>query len=165
MERIWAPWRMTYLEGEQGIDPCFLCRLGAAGGNDGLVIWRGRLVYALLNAYPYASGHVLVAPYAHVGDMMALPDETLHELVAAVRMIVAALGSEYAPQGFNLGANLGGAAGAGHAEHLHVHVVPRWRGDTNFMTVTGDARVLPEALERTAERLRRAIAQNQETSA
>jgi ATP adenylyltransferase len=163
VQRLWAPWRIEYLEREAHTDRCFLCESAASepSGN-GLVIWRGTLVYALLNAYPYANGHVLVAPYEHQGDLLEVSAQTLDELMAGVRLTMRALQSAYGPEGYNLGMNLGRAAGAGQAEHLHIHVVPRWLGDTNFMTAAADARVIPEALGRTAERLRRAVALIQE---
>jgi len=182
MDQLWAPWRMAYLEsGATAAGGCFLCALGrggidappaaagdrsaghpphAAAPDDALdiVIWRGVRVYALLNAYPYANGHVMVAPYAHEGALDALDDPTAAELMAATRLIIRALRQAYQPQGFNVGANLGVAAGAGFGDHVHLHIVPRWGGDTNFMTTTGQARVIPEALADTAERLRAAVA-------
>jgi ATP adenylyltransferase len=158
---------MSYLEDSRPSVGCFLCDLGAeepvrrvgvATDADGeLALWLGREVYALLNAYPYANGHVMVAPYAHVADLDELPAATAAEMMSTVRLMIRALRRTYHPQGFNVGANLGSAAGAGFADHLHFHVVPRWSGDTNFMTATGDTRVLPEALDETARRVRAAI--------
>jgi ATP adenylyltransferase len=166
MQQLWAPWRMTYLEGgEAGSPACFLCAYGEpapdgrpVGGPD-LVVWRGERVYALLNAYPYSNGHVLVAPYRHEGDLLALDEPTTGELMAAVRRLVGALRRAYRPEGFNVGANLGRVAGAGFGDHLHLHVVPRWAGDTNFMSTTAGTRVIPESLEETARRLRAALAE------
>jgi len=162
MEQLWAPWRMAYLSGGERADGCFLCALGAGGapgGPDDLVVWRGERVFALLNAYPYANGHLMVAPIAHEGELDRLERRTAAELIAAVQRMVRTLRRTYGPEGFNVGANLGAAAGAGFGDHLHLHVVPRWRGDTNFMTTTAGTRVIPEALGDTARRLREAIAE------
>jgi ATP adenylyltransferase len=179
MEQLWAPWRMAYLKRRGMPDPgCFLCafgqRIAAVGtgenevdqvspdvsGSDAtdLVVWRGRHVYALLNAFPYASGHVLVTPYVHEGMLDRLDTATAAELMEGTRLLIRALRLVYQPEGFNVGANLGTAAGAGFGDHLHMHIVPRWGGDTNFMTTTGDARVLPEALEDSARRIQAALA-------
>jgi ATP adenylyltransferase len=159
METLWAPWRLPYLEGATAEAGCFLCAAGREGGAAELVVWRGEQVYALLNAYPYANGHVMVAPYAHEGDLLALDEPTARELMAGVRRMLAGLRRAYGPAGFNVGANLGRAAGAGFGDHLHLHIVPRWSGDTNFMTTTAATRVIPEALEVTAQRLRAALAE------
>ena len=149
---------MAYLEGGENREGCFLCDYGSGTGGEDVVVWRGQYVYALLNAYPYANGHVMVAPYAHEGDLTTLDTPVSAELMAAVRLSIRALRLAYDPEGFNVGANLGVAAGAGYADHLHLHVVPRWRGDTNFMSATGETRVIPEALGETARRLRTALA-------
>lgn len=152
---------MAYLSGGEAASPgCFLCTLGVSTPEaaQDLVLWRGERVYALLNAYPYANGHVMVAPYAHEGDLLALDEPTAQALLAGVRRVLAALRRAYDPPGFNVGANLGQAAGAGFGDHLHVHVVPRWSGDTNFMTTTAGTRVIPEALADTAARLRTILA-------
>lgn len=162
MQRLWAPWRMPYLQGETETNPCFLCEAGAGRGGAGLVVWRGRLVFAMLNGYPYANGHVMIAPYVHEGDLTRLESDAARELVDAARIVIAALRTTYGPEGFNVGANLGAAAGAGLAAHLHLHVVPRWIGDTNFMTTTGETRVIPEDLGATAARLRAALSHDQE---
>ncbi len=173
MDYLWAPWRMTYLQGAGAAeDDCFMCALGAEldsgerrrtgealGEPDDYVVWRGERAYAVLNLYPYASGHVLVVPTAHEGALDRLDGATAAELMEATRLVIRALRLAYQPQGFNVGANLGAAAGAGFGEHLHIHVVPRWGGDTNFMTTTGQVRVLPEALADTARRLRAALAE------
>lgn len=167
---------MAYLEGDHvppsGAKDCFFCAIGSGTASvPGLdppdngtpestgVVWRGRAVFALLNAFPYANGHVMVAPYEHQADLVALSDEVASEIMAGVRIVLAALGQTYHPEGFNVGINLGAAAGAGFADHLHVHVVPRWAGDTNFMTTIGGSRVIPEDLKRTALRVRRAVLQ------
>jgi ATP adenylyltransferase len=175
VEQLWSPWRLAYLSAEpgDGDQECFLCVVGAgASAVAGLdraaesgVIWRGEHTYVLLNAYPYANGHVMVAPYEHEGDLTALPEEVGAELMAALRLTIRALRLVYKPEGFNVGANLGSAAGAGFGDHVHFHVVPRWSGDTNFMTTVGGSRVIPEKLEDTAARLRSAVVQLLSTEA
>ena len=148
MEHLFAPWRFTYVSESKNDSGCIFCA-AAKGGEETLTVFRGGRVFALLNRYPYTSGHVMVAPYEHVGDISLLDGATAAELMAVGRMLVGALRRIYHPEGFNLGLNLGEAAGAGIEEHLHLHVVPRWRGDTNFMTVNADVRVIPEDLHAT----------------
>jgi ATP adenylyltransferase len=158
MKQLWAPWRMAYLEDHNHQQSCFLCDVGAGVSGEPIVVWRGVRVYALLNAYPYANGHVMVAPYRHEGQLDALDEDEAVELLAIARQVIRALRATYHPEGFNLGANLGAAAGAGLGEHLHLHIVPRWDRDTNFMTTTAETRVIPETLEDTARRVREALA-------
>ncbi|HLH28187.1 MAG TPA: HIT domain-containing protein, partial [Acidimicrobiales bacterium] len=169
LEQIWAGWRGDYVAAsppgepvrpagpEPGDDPahCVFCRIVASGdpSPDNGVLWRGSLVLAVLNAYPYASGHLMVLPLRHARSVGDLSDDEAHELWSGLRQGVAALETAYAPEGVNLGANLGRAAGAGIPRHLHLHAVPRWVGDTNFMTTVAGVRVLPEALPVTWERL------------
>ena len=152
---LWAPWRIEYIRGPKD-GACFLCDKGAAASAADHVVYRGQRCYVLLNDFPYNSGHLLVAPYRHVGDLLELTAEERNELMALMTRGTAVLGRLMSPQGFNLGFNLGEAAGAGLAEHVHGHVVPRWAGDTNFMSVLSDTRVVPEALEATAEMVRAA---------
>lgn len=123
---------------------------------EALVIWRGASVFALMNRYPYTSGHLMVAPYAHKDSIELLDAATQAELMTALTKSVKVLRQVYKPEGFNIGANLGSAAGAGFGEHIHFHIVPRWVGDTNFMSTLGEVRVLPEDLETTWERIRSA---------
>ncbi len=172
LEQLWAGWRSEYIAsatpapapaGDQpvpGDDPehCVFCRIVASGdpSPDNGVVWRGERVLAVLNAYPYASGHLMLVPLRHVRSLGELADDEAHELWSGLRRGVEALESAYAPEGVNLGANLGRAAGAGIPRHLHLHVVPRWVGDTNFMTAVAEVRVLPEALPVSWERLHRA---------
>jgi ATP adenylyltransferase len=149
---------MSYIAGSMNAPGCFLCAGSVAPAVDDarlFVLYRASQVFALLNLYPYNSGHVLVAPYAHLGDLAQLPDETGHALFDLTRRVVAVLQEEYHPDGFNVGLNLGRPAGAGLPVHLHVHVVPRWAGDTNFMPVVGETKVLPETLDQTWARLRK----------
>ncbi|MGV8042477.1 MAG: HIT domain-containing protein [Thermoanaerobaculaceae bacterium] len=156
MQRLFAPWRYSYVSGASTAPGCVLCR-AAEGGADTLTLGRTGRAVALLNRFPYTSGHAMVAPVQHCASFAGLDPETMAELMALTQRVVRALEAVYQPHGFNLGMNLGEPAGAGIADHLHVHVVPRWRGDTNFMTVAGDVRVLPEDLERTWARLREAL--------
>ena len=146
---LWAPWRLEYVQHADELDRCVFCE-----PEEELLVHRGAHALVVLNKFPYASGHVLVAPNRHLGDFGLLDDaeaRAVHRLAAAA---IEALRAEYAPHGFNLGWNVGRVAGAGIEDHVHQHVVPRWNGDTSFMPVLGDVKVLPEALVRTAERLR-----------
>ena len=138
---------------------CFLCEKPREDDDErNLVVARRTRVFAVLNLYPYNTGHVLVAPYAHGGDLVALAPETAADLMSLTQELVGALREEYRPDAFNVGMNLGRPAGAGLPDHLHVHIVPRWNGDTNFMPVLAETKVLPESLEQTFARLSRALA-------
>ena len=138
---------------------CFLCQKPRESEDErNLIVARRERVYAVLNLYPYNTGHVLVAPYQHGGDLVALAPETAADLMALTQVVVGALRGEYRPDAFNVGMNLGRPAGAGVPDHLHVHIVPRWNGDTNFMPVLAETKVLPESLEQTYARLSRALA-------
>lgn len=154
MERIWAPWRVEYIfnEDHQG---CIFC-LDASRERDReqLVLKRTSLSLVMLNRYPYTNGHLLAAPLRHTADLDSLTDAETLDLMRSVSLCRSILEKEVAPQGFNIGMNLGRAAGAGVADHLHVHIVPRWNGDTNFMTVVGDIRVVPEGLLSAYDRLK-----------
>lgn len=152
---LWAPWRIEYIRGPKA-DACFLCDKGARATAADHVVYRGQCCYVLLNDFPYNSGHLLVAPYRHVGGLAELTDQERNELMGLMTRSTVVLTRLMSPQGFNLGFNLGEAAGAGLADHVHGHVVPRWQGDTNFMSVLSDLRVVPEALDATAEGLRAA---------
>ena len=161
---LWAGWRNEYVSSVAGGSPpqseheCVFCRILASGEPDEVtyVLWRGRFCVAVLNAYPYNSGHLMVMPLRHIGDLESLEPEESAELWQAVTTGVRALKAAYAPGGVNVGANLGRAAGAGVPDHLHVHCLPRWGGDTNFVTTLAEIRVLPESLPVTWERLRAA---------
>ncbi len=154
MQRLWAPWRLQYVTAADSTPGCFLCVKQAENRDaENLILLRGVRVFALLNLFPYNTGHVLVAPYAHGGDLGALDAEPAMEMTALTQRLVRALGAEYRPDGFNVGMNLGRVAGAGLPDHLHMHIVPRWGGDTNFMTVTGETKVMPETLDQTYARL------------
>jgi ATP adenylyltransferase len=156
LERLWTPWRREYVTGTPSA-ACFLCSLAAAASADdeaNLVLHREAGVLVLLNRYPYNPGHLLVAPYSHTGDFAGLEPGLRDVLFALVQRGTAALVTSYEPGGFNVGMNLGRVAGAGVPDHLHLHVVPRWAADSNFMTVTAETRVLPETLAETYRRLR-----------
>ena len=155
MERLWTPWRRAFVEGADNRSAeCFLCAIVAEHDDrKNLVPFRGERVFVLLNLYPYNSGHLMVAPYAHTGDLANLDVAIANELMQVTQRSIDVLQRAYRPDAFNLGMNLGTPAGAGVPDHLHVHVVPRWTGDTNFMPVLGETKVLPESLEQTYERL------------
>ena len=158
MERLWAPWRLQYVAKEKS-GGCIFCEKPLDGDDRAsYVVHRGTLSYVLLNAFPYNNGHIMVAPFAHIADLEELPPDTLHEMMDLAQLATRALKSSFNPDGLNLGFNLGAAAGAGIKDHLHLHLVPRWVGDTNFMPVVGDVRVIPESLEQTFDKLTEAFA-------
>lgn len=161
VDRLWAGWRLPYVarvDADHRDGPCIFCRLPELPGEESLLVERGAHNYTVLNLYPYNSGHLMVVPYRHVGEVEALTEEESAELMLLTRRATAALRSEYSPDGTNLGMNLGRAAGAGLPDHLHLHVLPRWGGDTNFVTLIGGAKVLPEELPETWRRVRAALA-------
>lgn len=153
-ERLWAPWRMEFIAGPREAG-CFLCRAAGADGHDAehLVLCRGRHAFVIMNRFPYANGHLMVAPYRHGVSLGDLAPQEAAELLGLAGRCTRALAAAFAAEGFNLGFNLGKVAGAGLLDHLHLHVVPRWLGDTNFLPVLGDIRVLPEYLETTFRKL------------
>ncbi|RJP79297.1 MAG: HIT domain-containing protein [Candidatus Zixiibacteriota bacterium] len=158
--RLWAPWRMKYIEaasrGEE--TGCFLCENPRQpDGEENLVLYRGRHCFVIMNLYPYNNGHLMVAPYRHVGDLAELTPEELQEGAAQVQLCVEVLREVMHPHGFNIGANLGRVAGAGVEDHLHLHIVPRWSGDTNFMPVVADTKVVSESLHEGWRRLKTAF--------
>lgn len=159
MERLWAPWRMQYIAGEQR-PGCLFCRVFEHPDDKDaeLVVWRPEGAIVMLNRFPYNSGHLMVAPVAHKGSLEELDPESANQLMQAVQTTIAVLRKEMNPEGFNVGVNIGRAAGAGIPDHVHFHVVPRWNGDTNFMPVLDDVKVINEALTQTAEKLRQAFA-------
>jgi ATP adenylyltransferase len=157
-DRLWAPWRLQYIQGDKP-DECIFCAKPKLDDEGALIVRRGQHCFVMLNAFPYTSGHVMVAPYEHTAGLAALDEPTSTELMGLTQESIRAIGAAYGPEGFNVGANLGTVAGAGVADHVHMHVVPRWEGDTNFMTVVGEVRVLPETLEDTQRKLKEAFAQ------
>ena len=153
MKQLWAPWRLEYITSADELQGCVFCTAAAARDEDGLVVHRGSAAFVLLNKFPYASGHLMVAPYRHVGELGELTDDETLEVHRLVVQGMAALAETYAPQGYNVGWNLGRIAGAGVIDHAHAHLVPRWAGDTNFMPVLADVKVLPEHLAETRRKL------------
>ena len=158
MDRLWSPWRLDYVTGANLKTGCIFCEAPRPPEPDSLIIFEGKTSYIILNLYPYNNGHLMVVPYRHVATLAGLSPEELDEVGRLTQHAEMALTEAYEPHGMNIGINLGKSAGAGVEEHLHVHVVPRWSGDTNFMTVIGDMRVLPEALGASAARLRPILA-------
>jgi ATP adenylyltransferase len=152
MQRLFSPWRLKYVTGASGGDGCVFC--DAASADSDLVLVRGLAAYVILNLFPYNSGHLMVATARHVPNLASTTAEERAEVMRLTRHAEMALTEVYSPQGINVGINLGRPAGAGVLDHLHVHLVPRWNGDTNFMSVIGETRVLPEELGETAKRLR-----------
>jgi ATP adenylyltransferase len=153
VKQLWAPWRLEYIESAEEREGCVFCNARDGDDEKSLVVHRGKCAFVVLNKYPYASGHLMVAPNRHEGEFGDLEAEEaleVHQLAAAG---LAALAETMRPQGFNVGWNLGRIAGAGVVDHVHLHVVPRWAGDTNFMPVLADVKVLPEALEATRRKL------------
>jgi ATP adenylyltransferase len=149
MRRIWAPWRIEYIRSEKTKECIFCQKLKEDRDKENYILFRGNKNFVVLNIYPYNPGHLLVAPYKHVPDLDDLTDDELFEHFDLVRKSKRALAGEYKPQGFNIGINLGRVAGAGIEEHVHTHIIPRWNGDTNVMTVMSDVRVIPHALDAT----------------
>jgi ATP adenylyltransferase len=157
MDHLWTPWRMPYLRGESTHpDHCVFCHKIEADDEAEFVVFRSEHVFATLNLYPYNNGHLLIVPYAHVATLEELPVAALADLMETAREALSALRTTYKPEGFNVGFNIGPAAGAGIAEHLHMHIVPRWPGDTNYITVVGQTRVIPDMLTDTFRQLRKA---------
>lgn len=159
MRVLWAPWRLSYIEGAAPNDGCIFCtspaREGAAERRAALVLSSDELTSVVMNKFPYTHAHLMVAPRRHTSDLLALDAEAAAAVHCGLRTAVAALTAEYAPHGFNIGVNVGRAAGAGIADHLHWHVVPRWDGDTNFMPMLAGTRVMPQHIEDTYDRLLR----------
>jgi ATP adenylyltransferase len=153
MDRLWAPWRLEYVQNADAIDGCVFCTAAAGDDEEQLVVHRGERAFVLLNKFPYSSGHLLVAPYRHGANFGDLDEAEATEVHRLAAQGLEALGAVYGPEGFNLGWNVGRIAGAGIADHGHLHVVPRWAGDTNFMPVLADVRVLPEHLIATRSKL------------
>jgi ATP adenylyltransferase len=155
MDRIWAPWRMAYIQEEMQEEGCFLCNAWREDNDrENLLLWRTEHSLCLMNRYPYNNGHLLVAPAQHTGELLDLDDEQLLDSTKLLARCKRNLAEVMEPDGFNIGLNLGGAAGAGVTDHLHWHIVPRWVGDTNFMPVFASVKVIPQSLEALWETLR-----------
>lgn len=147
-KQLWAPWRLEYIQQADELPGCIFCE-----PEEELVVARTDLAFALLNRFPYASGHLMIAPVRHAGELAELADDEALEIHRLTVQAIAALGSQYAPAGYNLGWNFGRVAGAGVVQHVHLHVVPRWAGDTNFMPVLADVKVMPEHLSEARRKL------------
>jgi ATP adenylyltransferase len=161
MDRLWSPWRYDYIKSgsddETGqANPCIFCSLPQQPADDekNYIVHRGAHNFVVLNIYPYISGHLLIVPYAHLGELDSAPKETTDELMDLTKRCQTILRDVYRPHGFNLGMNLGRSAGAGVADHIHQHILPRWTGDANFMSTIGETRVIPEDLSETYRKLR-----------
>jgi ATP adenylyltransferase len=157
MDYLWTPWRYAYVSTAGKPEGCVFCELPKLPDEKALIVHRGQHCFVILNSFPYTSGHVMVVPFAHLDELQKLPEAAAQELMALSQKMERVLRKVYSPDGINLGMNIGRAAGAGIAGHVHMHVLPRWFGDTNFMTVTGESRVLPEALEETWRRIKSAL--------
>lgn len=160
MERLWRPWRIDYVRDIESIreEGCIFCTRPQAGDDRGsLILYRGQSAFVIMNLYPYNTGHVMVTPYRHIGDLEKMDPDEMRELMELTTLMIRVIKTEMQPQGFNLGVNLGKAAGAGYDEHIHMHIVPRWQGDTNFMPVVGESKVMPETVEGTYERLLKSL--------
>jgi ATP adenylyltransferase len=170
LERLWAPWRLHYITSEDRKEcttppahrtGCIFCDKpaeGEASDATNLIVARGPACFVILNAFPYNNGHLMVLPYRHIAEPCEMTAEESAEMMATACQLTTVLGDVYRPDGYNIGMNVGSAAGAGIAAHLHLHLVPRWNGDTNFMPVVGEVKVLPETLEQTYEKVKAAIA-------
>jgi ATP adenylyltransferase len=160
VERLWSPWRHAYIDAAGAemarAAGCILCEVQKNPGDDekNFVVHRASHNFVILNLYPYISGHMMIAPYDHLGEFDSSPKDTTDEMMDLAKRCQSALREAYHPQGFNIGMNLGRAAGAGIADHIHLHIMPRWTGDTNFMSTVGETRVLPEDLPTTYRKLR-----------
>jgi len=156
MEHIWSPWRYKYIASADREPGCVFCR--AAGDGDdrrNLILYRARLNFVILNLFPYTSGHLMIVPYEHTASLAEVSSETTSEMMELAKQANRALEAEYNPDGLNVGMNLGRSAGAGVADHIHLHVVPRWTGDANFVSIVGETRVLPEDLQATYDKLKK----------
>jgi ATP adenylyltransferase len=157
MDYLWTPWRSTYMEAKKGAAECIFCVAAHNPADDdkNLVVYRRKYCFVILNRYPYTSGHVMIVPYHHASKLNLVNADTTGELMQLARTTEQVLDAIYRPDGLNLGMNFGTAAGAGIDQHIHLHMLPRWSGDANFMTAVGNARVIPEALESTYAKLKR----------
>lgn len=158
MDYLWTPWRYAYVSTAEKTSGCIFCDLPKLGDDvRARIVYRGQNCYIVLNTYPYTPGHVMVVPFAHLDELQKLPLDAAHEMMELSQRIEQVLRQLYKPDGVNLGMNIGKAAGAGVAGHIHMHVLPRWMADSNFMSVVGETRILPETLDITYERIKGAL--------
>jgi ATP adenylyltransferase len=160
MDILWTPWRYAYVTSADQENGCIFCIAPKESDEQARIVHRAVHCYVILNTYPYTNGHVMIVPYAHLDELQKLPADAAQEMMALSQRLESVLRSLYRPDGINLGMNLGKAAGAGVAGHIHMHILPRWIADANFISVIGETRVLPEALDETWERLRKALRQD-----
>ena len=161
MDYLWTPWRYAYVSGTEKATGCIFCEAPKEDDAKALIVHRGQSCFVILNAYPYTPGHVMIVPYTHIDELQKLPTQAAQEMMALSQRMETVLRNLYRPDGINLGMNIGKAAGAGIAGHIHMHVLPRWVADANFVSVVGETRVLPETLEVTWGKIRKAISQSQ----
>jgi ATP adenylyltransferase len=158
MDYLWTPWRYAYVSGTEKPVGCVFCDAAKAGDDEkARIVYRGSQCFVILNTYPYTPGHVMIVPYEHLDELQKLPPDTANEMIVLSQRMEAVLRELYHPDGINLGMNIGKAAGAGIAGHIHMHVLPRWVADANFVSVVGETRVLPETLEETWRRMRETV--------
>lgn len=157
MDHLWTPWRYAYVSGADRQSDCIFCNAPKESDEQARIVYRGSHCYIILNTYPYTNGHVMVVPYAHLDELRSLPADAAREMMVLTQRMEGVLRSLYRPDGINLGMNIGKAAGAGVAGHIHMHILPRWVADANFISVIGETRVMPEALEATWERIRKEL--------
>lgn len=157
-QRLWAPWRLDYVKNAEQQPDCVFCvKPAETTDEENLILFRGEHCFVILNLFPYTTGHLMIAPYQHTADLAALSESERLEIWALADRAIRALKQVYSPHGFNIGMNLGRAAGAGIPDHMHLHIVPRWGGDTNFIPVLTGVRVIPESLEDTYRKMREAF--------
>jgi ATP adenylyltransferase len=158
MDYLWTPWRYAYVSAGEKSTGCIFCDLPQLGDDaKARIVFRGRYCYLILNTFPYTSGHTMIVPFAHLDELQKLPSEAAHEMMDLSQKMERVLRQVYLPAGVNMGMNIGAAAGAGVSRHVHMHILPRWVADSNFMTVVGETRILPEDLETTYKRIKQAL--------
>ncbi|HTZ98498.1 MAG TPA: HIT domain-containing protein [Terriglobales bacterium] len=158
MDYLWTPWRFAFVTGAR-TSGCIFCDLPKLGDDEKAhIVYRGQQCFVILNAYPYTAGHVMIVPFAHLDELQKLPSTTAHEMIDLSQRMEKALRQVYRPEGINLGMNIGRAAGAGVADHVHMHILPRWTADSNFISVVGETRILPETLDQTYAKIKTALA-------
>lgn len=159
MDYLWTPWRYAYVSTAEKANGCVFCELVKLGDDEKAhIVYRGKHCFVVLNAFPYTPGHVMIVPYQHLDELRKLPQEAANEMIALSQRMESVLRELYHPDGINLGMNIGKAAGAGIAGHIHMHALPRWVADANFLSVVGETRILPEALDLTWKRISEAMA-------